>query len=685
VLATLVALGSTVAHGQPDPKTGLYGADVVPPRLSELSSDVVYTVSKRLQFTQEAPAIVRVFTREEILRRGFRNLNELLASIPEVELMDTGRYQHLLIKGAPFTILALLDGVSLVNHFDNTVDLERLVPLEIVRKVEVVLSPGGVLWGAHSVYGVVNIITKQASEERQQRVSVSGGSWRTLRAAYSLASTWSDLLWQAHVSVESYRGETVEVGDSPLAPPSHFESGAETENDTGIALNAFGALRWRGWFARALALVLDEHPYAIHEGTGARARRGENGVIQIPTLSAAAGYERALQWRRLALRLGGQAYVYHQAYHDRSWPYPKSALLPEGTSLVDRIERQLRVGTLVDAQATYGPSTTTLGVDVFRSSSSVRDTFQRNFLGNETNFVALPAVSSFTGSIYAQEELQLHRDINLAAGARVNLSDSYSTALLLHGHAVYEPIDGFWLKANYSEGFRPPSFEQRFWDLPFNKGDDSLKPEQSRVVELQASYRADLGSRLGLELTAGYTYARFTNLVAPVKDDLVWVFQNLGEEELHSVSLLGRAELKQIAAVGAYVAGHFPVAADGAEARQDFARLRLAADATLLLYEPFTVTVRYGFTGPRRVFDYFDPVQQTPAELDVGAYHDLSLAIRLRLYKLPLYLSGTLRNILCDEHSHIPPYTHQENIYRGLFPQPATTYGFLSVEWVHDL
>jgi len=682
ILVAALLLGSATGHGQPSPKAGRPGADVVSPQLSELSSDVVYTVSKRLQQTQEAPAIVRVFTQEQIRQHGFRNLNELLASIPEVELVDTGRYQYLLIKGAPFTVLALLDGVSLVNHFDNTMDLERLVPIEIVRKVEVVLSPGGVLWGAHSVYGVVNIITRQPSDQRQQQVSVSGGWWRTLRAAYSLASSWSDLLWQAHVSVESYRGETVRLGRSPLAPPAVFESGGETENDTGIRLNAFGAMRWRGWFVRALALVFDEHPYAIQQ-TGARARRGENSTIQIPTLSASTGYERRMRWRELGLHLQGQAYLYDQAYHDRAWPYPRSSLLPGGEHTVERIERQLRVGSSVEAQASYHPSTTTLGVDLFHSSSSVRDNYVRTWKSEE-RYPSLEPISSFSASVYGQEELQLHQDINLAAGARVNLSDSYRVAVLLHGHVVYEPFDGFWLKANYSEGFRPPSFEQRFMDGLLIKGDESLRPEQSRVVELQTSYQTHLGRRLALELTAGYTYARFANLIGPVQEGSAYFYQNLDKEQIHSVAFLGRAEINQILSIGAHGAIHFPVAEDG-EAREDFARFRLTLDTVLLSYAPFTVALRYGYTGPRSVTSYFDPVQLIPVDLSVDGYHELSLTLRAPIPRTPLFVTATLRNLLCDAHDHIPPYTHEENLYRGPFPQPAAAHGFLAVEWVHDL
>jgi iron complex outermembrane receptor protein len=48
--------------------------------------------------------------------------------------------------------------------------------LEDVDRIEVVRGPGATLWGANAVNGVINIVTKHASQTAGMLVQVGGGS-----------------------------------------------------------------------------------------------------------------------------------------------------------------------------------------------------------------------------------------------------------------------------------------------------------------------------------------------------------------------------------------------------------------------------------------------------------------------------------------------------------------------------
>ena len=150
--------------------------------LSELSQMKVTSVSKRPEERSRTAAAIHVITQEDIQASGAQTLADLLRLAPGVHVAQTSASQWALgIRGFTSTLardqLALLDGRSLYNPlFAGTYwDVQDTV-LKDIDRIEVVRGPGGTLWGANALNGIVNIITKSAKDTQGGTFVLGGGT-----------------------------------------------------------------------------------------------------------------------------------------------------------------------------------------------------------------------------------------------------------------------------------------------------------------------------------------------------------------------------------------------------------------------------------------------------------------------------------------------------------------------------
>lgn len=150
--------------------------------LEDLMAIEITSVAKKPQRLTEAASAIHVLGREEIRRSGATNLPELLRTVPGVQVarIDGSRYA-VSIRGFSnrFSgkLLVLLDGRTLYSPlFSGTYWEAQDVLLEDVERIEVIRGPGGTLWGANAVNGVINIITRHASETQGSYLEARGGS-----------------------------------------------------------------------------------------------------------------------------------------------------------------------------------------------------------------------------------------------------------------------------------------------------------------------------------------------------------------------------------------------------------------------------------------------------------------------------------------------------------------------------
>src|SRR5882762_7199378 len=150
--------------------------------LEQLGEIEVTTASKRPVKVSRTPAAIYVVTQEDIRRSGATSIPEALRLVPGVEVarIDSNTWS-LGVRGfgsaLSRSVLVLIDGRSVYTPlFAGVYWQVQDTLLEDVERIEVIRGPGGTIWGANAVNGIINIITKNAKDTRGTMVSTGGGN-----------------------------------------------------------------------------------------------------------------------------------------------------------------------------------------------------------------------------------------------------------------------------------------------------------------------------------------------------------------------------------------------------------------------------------------------------------------------------------------------------------------------------
>ncbi len=182
--------------------------------LEELMSMEVTSVSKKAERAFEAPAAAFVITSEDIRRSGMRSVPELLRLVPGAQVAQlNASFWSISMRGfaGSFSdkLLVLIDGRSVYTPlFAGVFWGVQDLPLADIDRIEVIRGPGGTVWGANAVNGVINIVTKEAADTQGWHFeTVVGDHERTasvLRYGGSVNDRVKYRLYVKHFDRDSY-------------------------------------------------------------------------------------------------------------------------------------------------------------------------------------------------------------------------------------------------------------------------------------------------------------------------------------------------------------------------------------------------------------------------------------------------------------------------------------------------
>lgn len=194
------------------------------PSLYEFGQIVVS--ADRPRVVEEVTTVDKI-TAEEIERSGARTLDEALALLPGVQLRRGAEGTSLIdIRGLRTrNVLLLLDGVPLNSSFNGLFDPAGL-PLNAVAQIELTRGAGSVLYGPSGNAGVINVVTRAASDAPDAALVLEAGDPESSRVTGTTSWRSGHLGFLASGSYEKEDG--FDLSDD--FEPSSLEDGGRRLN-----------------------------------------------------------------------------------------------------------------------------------------------------------------------------------------------------------------------------------------------------------------------------------------------------------------------------------------------------------------------------------------------------------------------------------------------------------------------
>ena len=150
--------------------------------VEDLMNVEVTSVTRHPQKLLDSASAIQVITQEDIRRSGATSIPEALRLADNLQVAQKNSHDWAISARGFNTdlankLLVMIDGRTVYTPLYSGVfwDVQDY-PLEDIDRIEVISGPGGTLWGANAVNGVINIITKSAADTQGLYTEAGGGS-----------------------------------------------------------------------------------------------------------------------------------------------------------------------------------------------------------------------------------------------------------------------------------------------------------------------------------------------------------------------------------------------------------------------------------------------------------------------------------------------------------------------------
>ena len=177
ITAALIGASAVAAAQDASP-----ARDLTKATLEDLMNITITIASRTSEGAAGAPARVQVVTGEQVVRRGYRSLADLLKDLPDFKV-DMGGDQdyptQVTVQGSRGSdrIVLLLDGVRISSPTNEPLPILANYPVHAARQIEILYGPASALYGADAFSAVINIISKDVGDAPGLSLGASTGQF----------------------------------------------------------------------------------------------------------------------------------------------------------------------------------------------------------------------------------------------------------------------------------------------------------------------------------------------------------------------------------------------------------------------------------------------------------------------------------------------------------------------------
>ncbi|MFT3757597.1 TonB-dependent receptor domain-containing protein [Thauera sp.] len=429
------------------------------------------------QDIRNAPASISVITSQELEKRQFASLQDIVREIPGVAVIGSGQQSGISIRGMEkgYTLI-LVDGKRVRSETSNPRELNNedldsnfIPPLSSIERIEVVRGPMSSLYGSDAMGGVINIVTKKTPD-------TWGGSVDFGFRAPDSGSMGNQRQRNFHLA-----GPLV----NELIGVSLW--GNETDQDEDRYLGGYQESEKRTVGGRLRITPSRDHDLSLDYSESSQRYIGNPGGV----LAGTARSNSDREWKRDAwsvayngsFELGQLELKYYQEEYER-FTYPAAA--PYTTGSTNKVGDARFVTGIGDSHVlTIGAQWT-------------KDELTNNELGGGR------AGSFGTREVtekawYAEDEWALIDDtLFLTVGARLTDNEFFGQHVTPRAYLVFNHGSGWTFKGGVATGYKSPKISQIDDSTGSQRGggatqfllvgNPDLEPEKSTNYEISALY-----------------------------------------------------------------------------------------------------------------------------------------------------------------------------------------------------